>query len=91
MTVSKVVKLDSNINARLKELGLLQQRSTHWLMKQAILHYLEREEARERLKHQTLERWQEVAEGKIVQNKAVMEWLDTWGASSTSERPKCEN
>ena len=38
------VKLDGETRARLKKLGDARQRSTHWLMKEAIARYLEAEE-----------------------------------------------
>lgn len=42
--IPKVVKLDSNIKDRLDHLGKIKQRSVHWLMKEAINQYLERED-----------------------------------------------
>ena len=41
------VKLDENTKQRLYTLGAVCERSPHWLMKTAILDYLDREEAYE--------------------------------------------
>ena len=38
-------KLDSRTRARLKALSRIRQRSQHWLMKEAIERYLDREES----------------------------------------------
>lgn len=46
MSVTIGVKLDEEIRDRLKSLGTARQRSTHWLMREAIREYLEREEWR---------------------------------------------
>ena len=51
------VRLDEEIRNRLKRLGELKQRSTHWLMKEAIHRYLEEEERYEREKAEDLDRW----------------------------------
>jgi predicted transcriptional regulator len=75
----KVVKLPSKVKDRLDQLGKLKHRSTHWLMKEAIVRYLEQEEYNERLKEETLSRWQEVENGKVLDHSVVSKWLDTWG------------
>lgn len=46
-------------------------------MKEAIARYLEQEEYNERLKQETIARWQEAENGKIVSHQAVVTWLDT--------------
>ncbi len=88
-TITKVVKLDPNIKERLDRLGEAKNRSPHWLMKDAILRYLEEEELNEQLKQETLARWQEAESGKTVSHKAVSRWLDTWGTETESKRPPC--
>jgi len=45
----------------------------------------------EKLKKETLKRWQEVENGQVVSNHAVIAWLDTWGTDQESERPTCKN
>lgn len=51
MSITIGVKLDEEIRDRLKSLGTARQRSTHWLMREAIREYLERE--RKPWKHET--------------------------------------
>ncbi|MBI2840431.1 MAG: hypothetical protein HYX75_19100 [Acidobacteria bacterium] len=89
MTTTMGVKIDAEIRDRLKALGKLKQRSPHWLMCQAIVRYLEEEEAVQRRKKETLERWERYeATGRHVRNDVVMKWLKTWG---TRRESKCPN
>jgi predicted transcriptional regulator len=74
--IPKVVKLKVDIKDRLERLGEIKNRSSHWLMQEAIVRYLEQEEYVEQLKQETLIRWQEAEQGKVVSHKAVLEWLD---------------
>lgn len=85
------VKLEPSIKIRLEKLSKLKHHTMHWLMKEAIVQYLEQEETAERLKKETLARWeQEAMCNKFVDNESVMAWLDTWGTDHETERPSCE-
>ena len=44
------LKLEAGLKERLHRLATARRRSSHWLMREAIEQYVEREEARERLK-----------------------------------------
>jgi predicted transcriptional regulator len=87
--IPKVVKLESDIKDRLERLGETKHRSAHWLMKEAIIRYLEQEEYTEQLTQETLSRWQEAENGQVVSHQAVSKWLDTWGTEDESDRPLC--
>ncbi len=87
--IPKVVKLDHTICDRLEHLGKLKHRSAHWLMKEAIARYVEQEEYHEALNQETLKRWQEAEQGKVVSHERVLKWLDTWGTDNESD-PPCE-
>ncbi len=50
MATTMGVKIDTQIRDRLHALGKLKQRSPHWLMRQAIVRYLDEEEAAQRRK-----------------------------------------
>ena len=67
---------------RMKRLGESRHRSTHWMMREAIHQYVEREEKREALRRDALTAWREYEEtGLYVTGEEVMAWrLDTWGA-----------
>lgn len=86
MTASLAVKLDEDTRRRLQALGSLRDRSPHWLMRTAIMEYLDREETYEREKREDQERWDRYAlTGEAVSYDAVMDWLDSIG--SDAERP----
>ena len=42
----------------------------------------------EQLNRETLARWQEAEQGKVVSDQAVSKWLDTWGTDK-KKRPPC--
>jgi predicted transcriptional regulator len=76
MTTTHGIKLDPEISARLKALGAARERSPHWLMKTAILEYLEREEAYERMKGEDMARWEHYQlTGEHVPHETVAAWL----------------
>lgn len=85
------VKLEIPIKIRLKRLSKIKQRTIHWLMKEAITLYLEHEERAEKLKQETLMRWEcEAKQNKLVTHKSVIDWLDTWGTDHETRRPPCK-
>ena len=77
------VKLDEDTRARLKELGHSKQRSTHWMVKEAVARYLEVEERYEREKAEDLARWERYVEtGHAVPHETVTAWLDELAAEA---------
>jgi len=85
---SKAVKLDEAIYDRLKNLAETRQRTPHWLMKEAIRQFLEREEAAEQIRLDTLQRLAQLeADGKVISHEVVDEWLATWGTENEGQCP----
>ncbi len=83
------IKLPERDKERLKKLGEAKKRTTHWLAKEAISQYLDREERAEQFRQDTMARWEEYCcTGKSVPNEAVMEWLESWGSENEREVPK---
>ncbi|MBI3541305.1 MAG: ribbon-helix-helix protein, CopG family [Deltaproteobacteria bacterium] len=83
------VKLDTKIKKRLKSLAQLKDRSTHWMMRMAILEYLTREEEREKEKREDRKRWERYeAKGHFIANKDVSAWLDSIGTKKERPCPK---
>ena len=77
MVTTTGVKLDPEVKARLKELGKVKDRSPHWLMKQAILQFLDREETYEREKVEDQQRWRHFVEsGHYISNEAMSARFD---------------
>lgn len=86
----KVVKLDSDTKDRLERLGVVKHRSPHYLMKEAIVRYLDQEEYNEKINQETVARWEEASLGKVVSHESVDKWLDTWGTDQEGSKPECE-
>ena len=53
------VKLDPDTRARLERLAQSRRRTPHWMLREAIAQYVEREEKRETFKQDTLRAWEE--------------------------------
>ena len=82
-TTTVGVKLDDETRARLKELGRAKQRSTHWMVKEAVARYVEVEERYEREKAEDLARWERYVEtGHAVPHETVTAWLDGLAAEA---------
>jgi len=87
MMGTKAVKLDDETCKRLKALGEARKRTPHWLMKEAIHQFLDREEQAEHIRQDTLKRWERYeTTGETVSHDVVDAWLDTWG---TEREGKC--
>jgi len=52
------VKLDDDLKRRIRHLAEARHRSSHWIMRQAIRDYVEREEKRESFKQDALGAWE---------------------------------
>jgi predicted transcriptional regulator len=84
------LKLDQAEHDRLKSLAEARHRKPHFLMKEAISQYLEREDARESFKREAMASWQEYKEtGQHLTGKQVSAWLDTWGSKKEKATPPC--
>lgn len=82
------IKLPEADRTRLKQLADIKKRSPHWLAKEAISQYLDREESAERFRRETIDRWEEYRQtGATVSNEAVIEWLDSWGTDNEKKSP----
>jgi predicted transcriptional regulator len=84
------VKLDDKLKNRIQHLAEARHRSTHWIMREAIREYVDREEAREKFKQEALLSWKNFQEtGLHLTHQEVCDWLDTWGTDKEKEAPKC--
>ena len=84
------VKLDDDLKTRLQHLADVRQRTAHWIMREAIREYVEREEAKEDFKQEALASWTAYQEtGQHLTGQEVREWLSAWGTERESEIPKC--
>jgi predicted transcriptional regulator len=84
------IKIDEDTRNRVKRLAEARQRSSHWLMLEAIRQYVEREEKREAFRQDGIRAWNEYqATGLHVTGDEVIAWLDTWGEENEPAAPAC--
>ena len=84
------IKIDADTKARVKRLAEARQRTPHWLMREAIRQYVEREEKREALRQDAIKAWQayEVT-GRHLTAKEADAWLAELEAGRDVEPPEC--
>ncbi|MGO8801392.1 MAG: CopG family ribbon-helix-helix protein [Roseiarcus sp.] len=86
------VKLDDELKGRVEKLAAQRRRSAHWIMREAIQLYVEREEARESFKREAASSWAEYqATGQHLTGGEVRDWLREWGADAEPELPACHD
>jgi predicted transcriptional regulator len=88
MATTLGVKVDEQLHDRLRTMAEQKDRSTHWIIKQAIEQYLTREEAVARDRSEDRERWERyVLTGEAVPNSAATTWLDDLAAGRKTPWP----
>ncbi|EJL50522.1 putative transcriptional regulator [Rhizobium sp. CF122] len=84
------IKIDDDLKGRIQRLAETRQRSAHWIMREALKQYVEREEARESFKQEALASWEAYQEnGRYLTGAEARSWLSTWGTDTETEAPKC--
>ncbi len=96
MTTSTVkpiaVKLDDDARARIKKLAEARQRTTHWMMREAITQYIDREEKRESFRQDAIAAWEAYqSTGRHVTFEDADVWLGKLEAGLDVEPPTCPN
>jgi len=71
------IKIDEDIKARVKRLADARQRTSHWLMREAITQYVDREEKREAFRQDALKAWQDFRENGL---NVTADEADAWMA-----------
>jgi predicted transcriptional regulator len=83
------IKIDPDIKDRVKRLAEARHRTPHWLMREAITQYVEREEKREAFRQDTLKAWEEYREtGEHATAEEVEAWLASWGTENELPSPE---
>jgi len=84
------IKIDENIKARVKRLADARQRSAHWLMREAITQYVEREERRESFRQETLKAWEAFRLNGLHATGAEADgWMSQLEQGKDVEPPEC--
>jgi predicted transcriptional regulator len=85
------LKLDSATKERVQRLASARRRSPHWVMREAIEEYVEREEKREQYRQAALAAWTHYQTTGL---HATAEEADAWLAKLEAGKdafPKCHN
>ena len=84
------IKIDDELKSRVQHLAGLRQRSAHWIMREAIAQYVEREEARESFKQEAIASWSAYQEtGRHLTGEELRSWLNDWGTEAETGLPEC--
>ena len=90
MATATSIKLGEELKGRVQNLAEVRQRSAHWIMREAIAQYVEREERRESFRQDTLKAWEEYqATGMHATAEEVDAWLASWGTDDELPAPEC--
>lgn len=84
------IKIDDDTKARVRRLADARHRTPHWLMREAIVQYVEREEKREAFRQDTLKAWEEYrTTGLHVTADEADAWLEQLEHGIDNEPPEC--
>jgi predicted transcriptional regulator len=84
------LKLDSETKARVQRLAEARRRSAHWIMREAVEQYLEREEKREQLRRDALAAWEHYqSTGHHATAAEADAWLAKLEDGKDVAAPKC--
>jgi predicted transcriptional regulator len=74
-------------------LAVSRKRTAHWLMREAITQFVDREEKRETFRQETLAAFQEFQEtGLHITGDEAFAWLDSWGNGDNElAAPECHD
>jgi len=87
---SSSVKIDPDIKERVKRLADARHRTQHWVVREAIGQYVEREEKREAFRQDGIKAWDEYEQtGVHATAEEVDEWLAKLEQGQDAEPPEC--
>ncbi len=81
------VRLNSDLEAPLKNLAQRLDRSKNYLINQAIKEFVARQAMEDSRWEDTLKALESIKEGKVIDGSEVISWLKTWGTDSESSPP----
>ncbi len=84
------LKLDDEMKGKVQRLAASRRRSAHWIMREAIAQYVEREEKREQFRQSAFAAWNEYqATGLHVTANEADAWLAKLEDGEDVETPEC--
>ncbi|HEC26096.1 MAG TPA: ribbon-helix-helix protein, CopG family [Gammaproteobacteria bacterium] len=82
------IRLQPEIESPLESLAKKLDRSKNYLINQAIKEFIERKSTDEKRWAETIEAIASVKAGKVVSERDVNEWLESWGSENETKPPK---
>ena len=90
MATATSIKLDDELKGRVQHLAEARRRSAHWIMREAIAQYVEREEKREAFKQDALRAWEDYRQtGLHLTLEEADAWMARLEAGEDAELPEC--
>jgi predicted transcriptional regulator len=84
------LKLDTTMKERVQRVASTQRRTTHWVMREAIEQYVEREEKREQFRLDTLAAWEDFhTTGLHLTDEEVDGWITKLESGEDAPAPEC--
>jgi predicted transcriptional regulator len=81
------VRMPDELIERLEATAARLRRSKGWVINDAVREYVEREERRLQRLEETREALSERDDSCVVDGKAVVDWLDSWGTEEARKPP----
>ncbi len=92
MATPTSIKLDDDLKERVQQLAQARRRSSHWVMREAIAEYVEREEKREAFRQQARDAWDEYQRtGLHLTGEEADAWLAKLEAGEDVDMPPCHS
>jgi predicted transcriptional regulator len=89
-TSTTSLKLDRAVKERVKRIATARRRTAHWILREAVEQYVEREEKREQLRQDALAAWFDYQEtGRHLTLDEADAWLAKLEAGKRAPIPKC--
>ena len=89
-TATTSLKLDPEMKQRVQRLAAAQRRTAHWIMREAIEEYVDRQEKRAQFVRDGLAAWEDYqTTGLHLTEKEADAWLDKLAAGEDVEAPEC--
>lgn len=86
------VKLDEVTRTRLEQLASARRRTPHWMVREAIQQFVEREEKREALRQAAITAWNEYQlTGQHLTMQEADDWLAALETGLDTEPPPCHD
>ena len=86
------LKLDREMKDRVERLAAARRRSAHWVMREAVAQYVEREEKRQQFHQDALAAWADYqASGQHASAEEADAWLARLEAGENAAAPECHS